>query len=279
MAHSASRSKRAWFVALGVMVIVAAALLPDWQRRVVPLGMRPLAAPFIFLERTLSAMTAGIGEAWSRYVALTALSDTNHLLQADVDRLTRERNALIETAAENRRLTELLDFRGMIPVPAYGARVIGRSPSRWYQSIMIDRGSDALAVVDMGVAVAEGIVGTVVKVLPSASMVLLVTDRQSAVPVVVQRTREQGIVEGTIAGRLRMKYLPPSSEIREGDVLLTSGLTASFPKGLRVGAVTRVDRPEGALFPDVEVLPSADLSSLEEVLVFDPSPDTEHVGP
>ncbi|MFZ5875859.1 MAG: rod shape-determining protein MreC [Nitrospirota bacterium] len=283
MAHSASRSKRVWFVALGLMVLVAASLLPDWQRRTLPLGMRPLATPFIFVERTLSGAVAWVRDGWSRYVAVTALLDTNQALQDRVDRLTRERDALVETAAENRRLTELLAFRSVAPVPAHGARVIGRSPSRWYQSIMIGRGSDDGAVIDMGVAVAGGVVGTVVKVLPSASVVLLVTDRQSAVPVVVQRTREQGIVEGTIAGRLRLKYLPPSSEVREGDVLLTSGLTSSFSKGLMVGTVTRVDRPEGALFPDVEVLPSADLSSIEEVVVFDPAldsaQDSEHVGP
>jgi rod shape-determining protein MreC len=244
--------------------------------------MSPLAAPFIFIEQTLAGAVEWVGESWTRYVALTALQDTNHKLQERVDQLTRERDALVETAAENRRLTELLAFRSVAPVPMHGARVIGRSPSRWYQSIMIDRGSEDGAAIDMGAAVTGGVVGTVVKVLPLASVVLMVTDRQSAVPVVVQRTREQGIVEGTIAGRLRLKYLPPSSEVREGDVLLTSGLTSSFPKGLAVGTVTRVDRPEGALFPEVEVLPSADLSSMEEVVVFEPSQvveqDSERVG-
>jgi rod shape-determining protein MreC len=283
MAHSASRSKRVWFVALGVTLLVAAAVLPDWQRRTLPFGMSPLATPFIFVEQTLSGAIAWVGDSWTRYVALTTLQDTNHELQERVDQLTRERDALVETAAENRRLEELLAFRSAAPVPMYGARVVGRSPSRWYQSIMIDRGSDDGAAIDMGAAAAGGVVGTVVKVFPSASVVLMVTDRQSAVPVVVQRTREQGIVEGTIAGRLRLKYLPPSSEVREGDVLFTSGLTSSFPKGLAVGTVTRVDRAEGALFPEVEVLPSADLSSIEEVVVFDPSPDVEqdpeHVGP
>jgi rod shape-determining protein MreC len=266
-------------VALGIMVVVAVALLPDWQRRTVPVVVRPLTAPFVFLDQTLSGLVASVGDAWARYVAVTALLDTNRVLQQDVDRLTRERDALVETAAENRRLAALLDFRATITTPTHGARVIGRSPSRWYQSVMIDRGSDDGAVVDMGAAVAGGAVGTIIKVLPSASMVLLITDRQSAVPVVVQRTREQGIVEGTIAGRLRLKYLPPSSEIREGDVLMTSGLTAPFPKGLVVGTVTRVERPDGALFPEVEVFPAADLSAVEEVVVFEPSPDSERVGP
>jgi len=150
--------------------------------------------------------------------------------------------------------------------------VIGRDPSRWYQSLTIDRGSRSGAVADQGVELPTGIVGTVIKVFPAASVVLLISDAHSAVPVLVQRTREQGIVEGTFGGRLRLKYLPPSSDIRTGDVIVTSGLTDPFPKGLMVGAVNRVERPEGDLYPDVEVIPSVDLSALEEVLVIERLP-------
>lgn len=272
MAHPASGSKRVWLIALGVVVFVAIAFLPDWQRRPVPVVVRPLAAAYTFVTQGLSAVAGWFGDSWSRYLAVTQIHDANTRLQADLDRVTGERDALYEVAAENRRLSALLGFRAVVPVPFRGARVIGRDPSRWYQSITVDRGSRDDAVADMGAAVPAGVVGTVVKVFPSASVVLLITDRQSAVPVIVQRIREQGIIEGTVAGRLRLKYLPPSSEIREGDVVLTSGLTASFPKGLMVGTVTRVTREEGGLYPEVEVVPSADLAALEEVLVFDLQP-------
>lgn len=269
MAHPASGSKRVWLIALGVVVFVAIAFLPDWQRRPVPVVAGPLATVYAAALQAVTSAVGWVGDTWSRYVAVTRLQDANVLLQDEVDRLKSERDVLLEVTEENRRLTVLLDFRAMLPPPSRGARVIGRDPSRWYQSVTIDRGSHDAAVADMGVIVPDGVVGTVVKVFPSASLVLLVTDRQSAVPGIVQRTREQGIIEGTLAGRLRLKYLPPSSEVREGDVILTSGLTASFPKGLMVGTVTRVDRAEGALYPEVEVLPSADLAALEEVLVFD----------
>jgi rod shape-determining protein MreC len=269
MAHPASGSKRAWLIAVGVVVFMAIAFLPDWQRRPVPVVVRPLAGVYALASQAVSSTVGWVTDTWAHYVAVTTLYDANALLRADVDRLTRERDALREVLEENRRLTGLLDFRTALPASSQGARVIGRDPSRWYQSVTIDRGSHDAAVVDMGVAVPGGVVGTVIKVFPSAAVVLLITDRQSAVPAIVQRTREQGIVEGTMAGRLRLKYLPPSSEIREGDVILTSGLTPSFPKGLMVGTVTRVAREESALYPEVEVLPSADLSALEEVLVFE----------
>jgi len=112
----------------------------------------------------------------------------------------------------------------------------------------------------------------VIKVFPTTSVVLLISDTHSAVPVLVQRTREQGIVEGTFGGRLRLKYLPPSSDIRAGDVIVTSGLTDPFPRGLMVGAVNRVQHPEGDLYPDVEVIPAVDLSTVEEVLVIERLP-------
>ncbi len=272
MAHPASGSKRAWLIAVGVVVFTAVAFLPDWQQRPVPVVVRPLATAYGFASQTVASAVGWVRDTWSHYVAASRLYDANALLQADVDRLASERNALLEVAEENRRLTALLDFRAALPASSHGARVIGRDPSRWYQSVTIDRGSHDAAVTDMGVAVPRGVVGTVVKVFPSVSVVLLITDRQSAVPAIVQRTREQGIIEGTMAGRLRLKYLPPSSEIREGDVILTSGLTASFPKGLMVGTVTRVDRAEGALYPEVEVVPSAALAALEEVLVYELAP-------
>ncbi len=269
MAYPTSGSKRAWLIALGVVVVMAIAFLPDWQRRPVPVMVQPLADAYASVAGGLTSVVSWFGDTWSHYVAVIQLHDANSLLRAEVDRLTSERDSLVEVGIENRRLAALLDFRATLGVSSRGARVIGRDPSRWYQSITIDRGSRDDAVVDMGVGAASGVVGTVVKVFPSASVVLLITDRQSAVPAIVQRTREQGIVEGTAAGRLRLKYLPPSSEIREGDVIMTSGLTTSFPKALMVGIVTRVGHEEGALYPEVEVFPSADLAAIEEVLVFD----------
>ncbi len=269
MAYPASGSKRVWLIALGVVVVVAIAVLPDWRGRPVPVIVEPLADAYAFVGAGLQSGVRWVGDTWSHYVALTTLHDANGGLRAEVDRLTGELDALREVSIENSRLAALLDFRAASAVSSRGARVVGRDPSRWYQSITIDRGSDDGTVVDMGVGVPRGVVGTVVKVFPSASVVLLITDRQSAVPAIVQRTREQGIVEGTAAGRLRLKYLPPSSEIREGDVILTSGLTASFPKALMIGMVTKVEHEDAALYPEVEVVPAADLAAIEEVLVFD----------
>lgn len=271
--YSATGSKRVWLAAgVGLVVVLGLFVAPDWLRRPAGVIGRPAVVAFSFLQASLASMVSSVGGVWSGYIDLVAVREAQRALEAELAERTRERDALLEIREENRRLSGLLDVHDPVAPMRRAARVIGRDPSRWYESITIDRGSRDGALVDRGVELPAGIVGTVIKVFPSTAVVLLITDRQSAIPVVVQRTREQGIVEGAVGGRVRLKYLPPSSDIREGDVILTSGLTEPFPKGLLVGRVIGVDRPEGALYPEVELAPAADLSRLEEVLVFDPEP-------
>lgn len=272
MGQSVSGSKRVWLVAAGLAILIGVLVIPDWQRRPAVAVERPVAGLFGALQRALASTSAWVHGVWSDYLELVDLRREIRRLQEELDRTARERDALREVSEENQRLGALLEFQPAAMRPSHGARVIGRDPSRWYQSLTIDRGSRNGAAADQGVEVPTGIVGTVIKVFPAISVVLLISDARSAVPVLVQRTREEGIVEGTFGGRLRLKYLPPSSDIRAGDVIVTSGLTDPFPKGLMVGAVNRVERPEGDLYPDVEVIPSADLSKLEEVLVIERSP-------
>lgn len=274
MAQSVSGYRRVWLLAAGLAVVIGVLVFPDWPRRPAGLIERPVTAVFSVLQGALSSAVSQVRSVWSGYVFFVGLREESRRLQADLDRVTLERDMLREVAEENRRLAALLEFQPLVTVPRRGGRVIGRDPSRWFQAITIDQGSRSGTAVDLGVEVPAGIVGTVVKVFPTTAVVLLISDRLSAVPALVQRTREQGIVEGTFGGRARLKYLPPSSDIREGDVIVTSGLTDPFPKGLIVGTVSRVQRAEGELYPDVEVIPSADLSRLEEVLVIERLPDS-----
>lgn len=263
--------KRVLLIA-GILVVLALILSPDLHRGPVVLIERPLATVLSSLQHALGSVLVRVNGVWTGYVALVGLREENQRLRAELERVVHEREALHEASEENARLHALLDFQPAPTLVSRAARVIGRDPSRWYQSIVIDRSRDDGPAPDLGVHVPSGIVGTVIKVFPSTSVVLLISDRRSAVPVVVQRTREQGIVEGTVGNRLRLKYLPPSSDIRTGDLILTSGLTDPFPKGLTVGTVSRVERRDADLYPDVEVIPAADLSHLEEVLVIERTP-------
>jgi rod shape-determining protein MreC len=108
----------------------------------------------------------------------------------------------------------------------------------------------------------------VVKTTGATSVVLLLTDPNNAIAGLIQRTRDEGIVEGVPQGRAKLKYIPMLSALKEGDRVVTSGLVGGFPRGLAIGTITAIDREEGALFQTAELAPEVDLSRVEEVLVI-----------
>jgi rod shape-determining protein MreC len=173
-----------------------------------------------------------------------------------------------ERAASSDRLADLLAFKETVPFQTVAAQVIGRDASNWYRGLVLNKGEQDGIAAEMGVVTPAGVVGRVVKTTASTAMVLLATDPHNAIAGLVQRTRDEGIVEGAPLGRLRMKYLPLLSPIQVGDRVVTSGLTGGFPKGAAIGTITRVDKSEGELFQSAEILPDVDFSRLEEVLVL-----------
>ena len=124
---------------------------------------------------------------------------------------------------------------------------------------------------DMGVITPAGVVGRVVKTTGASSVVLLVTDPNNAIAGLIQRTRDEGIVEGTQQGLAQLKYIPLLSTLRDGDRVVTSGLVGGFPRGLAIGTITRIDKQEGALFQSAELMPEVDVGRVEEVLVIQAS--------
>jgi rod shape-determining protein MreC len=120
----------------------------------------------------------------------------------------------------------------------------------------------------MGVVTSAGVVGRIVKTTPAYAYVLLLVDPNSAVAALVQRSRDEGIVSGTEAGLAQMKYLSTMVDVQVGDQVLTSDLAGSFPKGLPVGTVKRVEKKETDLTQQVEIIPAVDFNHLEEVLII-----------
>lgn len=214
------------------------------------------------------AFTQGTGGIWSDYVFLVGVREENKKLREELYQLQNENIQQREAVAALERLEAFLEFKEQNPYPMIAARVIGRDPTNWYRTMIIDKGEKDGIHVDMGVIVPRGVVGRVMKTAPGVSQIQLLTDRNSAVAGLIQRTRDEGIIEGTEKGLARIKYLPALSESQEGDLILTSGLAGSFPKGLLVGRIHRVKRQDRALFQGAEVTPMVDFSRLEEVLVI-----------
>jgi rod shape-determining protein MreC len=112
-----------------------------------------------------------------------------------------------------------------------------------------------------------GVVGQVVAVTSHSAKVLLLTDPNSGIDVLVQRTRSRGIVSGSLENGTVLKYVKRSEDVQEGDRLITSGIDGVFPKGMMVGAVIKVRKQNLGLFQYVEVLPAVQPARVEEVLV------------
>lgn len=172
-----------------------------------------------------------------------------------------------ELQRENERLKKLLAFSAQREERMVSARVIGVDATSWFRSITIDRGSSGQIREGMAVVSAYGVVGRVVTCTPHSSRVLLVVDAASKLSTLIERTRARAICRGD-GDAMSLDYLPLTDDVQVGDLLITSGLGGGFPKGLIVGAVTRVDKHGFDMFQTVKVEPAVDFDHLEEVLVI-----------
>jgi rod shape-determining protein MreC len=231
----------------------------------------PLGALLMWILRPLQAVSQGavnwIADFGENYDTLSGFRAENERLRRRIQNLEVERQKLLEAEATNRQLKQLLDFRSHLPAGAITASIIANSAASWFQSCQIDKGSADGVRKGMAVVTPLGVVGQVVAVTPRAAKVLLLTDPNSGIDVLVQRTRSRGIVSGSLENGTVLKYMKRSEDVQEGDRLITSGMDGVFPKGLMVGAVIKVRKQHLGLFQFVEVLPAVQTARTENVLV------------
>jgi rod shape-determining protein MreC len=208
-----------------------------------------------------------IQDVQDSYSMLAGYKSENEKLRKRIQQLEVERNQLLEAEATNRRLQQLLDFRSRLPSASVTAYIIADSASSWFKSCLLDKGSADGVRKGMAVVTPLGVVGQVVAVTGRTAKVLLLTDPNSGVDVLVQRTRARGIVSGSLDNGTTLKYVKRSEDIQEGDRLLTSGLDGIFPKGIVVGTVIKVRKQTLGLFQYIEVLPAVSLTRTEEVFI------------
>ena len=255
------------FLGLSLSLRAINSLAPE---RVDPVGVLLLEIMHP-IQLGMTAVSRGATRLWEEYVALWSLREQNEELRrrlATMEDLSRQ---ALELDLTNRRLGKLLELKATWPEGSIAARVIGRSPSTVVRTVVLDRGEENGVMKGMAVLAPDGLVGQVVAVSPHAARVLLVSDPNSGVDVLVQRSRVQGIAAGSIENGCTLKYIQRGSDIAVGDAVITSGLDGIFPKGHPVGMITQIDARESRMFQEVEVKLSADLAKIEEVLVVPPS--------
>jgi rod shape-determining protein MreC len=251
-----------------ILLLSVIFLLPKQTRAVLQSFGQPVSAVIFFPVELLTALEQRVIGVWEEYAALRHVREENRQLRRDLGLLQKQNADLRESAIAAQRLAGLLEFKEQFIAQTVAARVIGRDSTNWYGGVVLNKGDRDGIRPEMGVMTPAGVVGRVVKTGPYSSMVLLVTDPHNAITGIIQRSRDEGIVEGTSQGRARIKYLPLLASVRVGDTVVTSGLTGGFPRGIVIGAVLSIQKEEGELFQSAEITPEADLSKLEEVLVI-----------
>lgn len=227
--------------------------------------------------------------AESPYQATGAVSEvfaTRNRLQRDNEMLRRRLLELSQVSQqyaalrqENERLRELLGSRRRLSAEVLVAELTGVVPSPNRHQVVIDKGSAAGVAVGQAVIDANGLFGQVVEVGPYGSQVMLVADAAHAVPVEVSRNGVRSIAAGTGAlDSLELEYVPVTTDIVEGDLLVSSGLGGRFPRGYPVGEVVSVVIDPTEPYAKVRARPLADLDRSRHVLIVfieEPVPDSD----
>src|SRR5271166_4649949 len=217
-------------------------------------------------EKALVWTQTSAGNLWHNYFYLRGVRAENRNLKAQIQRMSLEQVRMSQDADQAHRLQALLAFKEQFISQTMAAQVIGGSGSELSRSVYIDKGYNDGIKPDMAVITVDGIVGKVLRVYRSTSLVLLIDDQTSGVGAILDKTRLQGILRGTPSGEVVLEKVMSDENVPPEELVLTSGGDGIFPKGLLVGRVKKVT-PGSELFLNIRVRPAANLSKLEEVLV------------
>lgn len=191
----------------------------------------------------------------------------NMHLRQENDALRSSSDGSGALVTENQRLRELLGLQAKGDLDTIAASVVGRDFSTFRPFLILNKGSRHGVRKYAPVLNAGGLIGKVLEVGFVSSKVILINDPDLSVPALVMRTREQGLVSGTLDGRCKLRFLDVDSDVREGDLVVTSGLNMTYPPGIPLGHVKVIGLESSGLGKFAVIQAAVRLSSLEEVLV------------
>jgi rod shape-determining protein MreC len=227
-----------------------------------------LSTPRASIDKTVGQLTGRVG--W--FARLVWLAEEYRVLYSRIADRTFELEKLEELKRENERLRRELGFSPKSELEFLHAEVVGKETGRLGAVILVNQGS--LAGVGRGwIAYSpQGLVGKVEGVGEEFSRVQLITNHNSPVSVRIERNGVEAVVEWnpSLPNRLVMRFVQPETDVKVGDVVISSGLGGVYPAGLRIGTVSRVKLEKGRWEPYVEVRPFVDFSRLAEVLLIAP---------
>lgn len=237
---------------------------------VLSLSIQILSRPALSLSRPGLSLVTLLRDELGGIIFYHHNLSENARLRKQAELLRYKLNSLNEIYLENLRLKSLLSFKQKSPFKIIAARVISRPPDNWSTGLIVDKGawngirkgSPALTYL--------GLAGRVVETTESTAKIMLLSDPNLGVSAIVQRSRQEGLVCGTLGNTLIMKYLPEDADIKLQDVIVSSGLNSTYPKGLLIGTVVDIGKEFSGLSRYAIIKPAVNLSNIEEVLIVIP---------
>ena len=234
-----------------------------------------------FVQSPVTTVTSSFSNYFSSISNLRSAADENSQLKSRVQELEVELKGKEDLTAENERLKSLLELKSASKYKVLTAVVIGRDPSIWFDSSIINRGSLDGVKLNMPVVTNGGLVGRVTAVGPLTSQIDLITRDKSGVGGVVGEvsgSNALGVVSGTSKRDLvEMRYVSGSVEVKTGQMVYTTGQDGIYPPGLRIGEIVEIVTGSATTPHRIFIRPSAGLDSMREVgvLLYEPPQKTE----
>jgi rod shape-determining protein MreC len=258
---------------LAVFALLSLALLfADTRYRYLENIRRGAAIVLYPMQRIVQMPGEALVYVGTYFSSQRALADDNAALQAQLLSQAPLLQAYPLVEKENARLRGLMKLEARVPVDATAAEVLYSSRDPFTQKLFVDKGEAAGVQAGRAVIDSIGVVGQVTRVYPYMSEVTLVTDKDHAVPVKVERSGVRTVMYGAGAARPpELRYLSPSVEIEPGDLLVTSGIDGTYPPGLAVAEIVTLERDAGQMFARITARPLAGVDRSGHLLVLGPA--------
>ena len=230
-----------------------------------------IVVPF---EKSINGIGSWIGEINQTFQDKQDLIDKNQELQDAVDTLTEQNNILIQNQSELSRLQELYNLdEEYSSYPKVAARIISKDPGNWYDTFMINRGSNDGIRVDNNVIAGKGLVGIVTEVGPNWATVRAIIDDSSNVSAMTVGTDDTCVVEGELElideGKLRFSQLyDKDDKVTVGERVVTSNISEKFVEGLFIGYVSEIELDTNNLTKTGTIVTPVDFQHLKDVFVI-----------
>ena len=264
---------------LGNFLLMAYDAKTASQERVIRVWTQAMAN---FVQSPVTTITSSVTGFFQSFVNLRSAQTENDKLKEEIQKLQVEVQQKEELTKENESLKALLQLKSESKYSLVSAQIIGRDPSLWFDSAIINRGSLDGVKLNMPIVNNGGLIGRVVSVSPITAQINLVTKEKSGLGGVIGElgaSNALGVVSGNGKRELlEMGYIPGTIEVKVGEMVYTTGQDGIYPSGLKIGEVVEVHPGSATVTQQIFIKPSAKLYAMEEVavLLYEPPAKPEY---